>query len=124
MADAILKRSDWTETFTASADTDPGAIIEAPSGRAGVVQGSRVIPSGEDGSLDVGENVYEIQSVNSSLNPATEDEVAWDESAGELVARASGDADFFVGTVVDGGQGAGNPVRVRFNVTAAPSVGP
>ena len=120
---AKLKQEQWVEKFTASADRSPGDIVEAPSGRAGVVLGTRVVKSGDEGTLDVGYNVYEIQNVEGSTNPSDGDQVAWDISEDELVAGGAGTADFYVGTVENGGQGAGNPVRVRMNMPAIPSVG-
>lgn len=108
-------QSQRVETFTASANQNPGDILEASSGLAGVVMGSVQVDNGDDGKLDTSIREYLINNVNSSFNPSTGDAVGWDSTAGEAVAADSADANFYLGICTDGGQGAGTAFRLLLN---------
>ena len=123
MAEATLKRSDAVEKYTASADLVSGEIVQADSGRAGVVQSLEGVDNGEDTLLSIkGEYELAAANVNGSFNPSIGDAVGWDISADEAVAADNANADFYLGYAVTAAGGAGNAFRVRINETAPQSL--
>ena len=70
---------------------NPGDIVQAPSGRAGVVQGQRPLEEGEVATLKT-EGKFLVDSA-SATTFALGAEVEWDDTGKLAVAAAGGDFD-------------------------------
>lgn len=70
---------------------NPGDIVQAPSGRAGVVQGQRPLDEGEEALLAT-EGKFLVDAASGTTFTAG-DEIEWDDTNKLAVAAAAGDFD-------------------------------
>ena len=102
--------------FTAAAATDPGAFVQIPDGRAGLVVGTMQIGLDAVGTAQTTGEVYvDDADVATGFDPAVGD-IAWhDDDSGELVGEGSADADWPVGRVVRAPDSAGENLDLILN---------
>lgn len=115
MPEAIRRYSDFVEKFSdANNDHSPGEILQADSGRAGVLVGVDTLKAGSDGAVDTSPDVFEITSVDGSTQFNAGDPVYWD-SANDKAVKEAPASGFYLGRAHAGTSSNGANVLVRLN---------
>lgn len=102
---------DWTPTAAVAA----GEIIHLKDGRAG--QAVDAIAAGAKGAVKVRGIIEVAKSITQTM--LVSNQVFWDVSASKCNLLHGGDADFFLGTVVEDATYTGTTVKVNLNTKPA-----
>ena len=114
MSEAALYKDADTITILAPTDLASGQVIQLPDGRAGYVMGLKAVAAGDPVEIQVGGQAVVAKTANVEILPG--DELRWDRSANTATPlHAIADADFVIGTAVDGAAAADTTVVVALN---------
>jgi|LSQX01.3.fsa_nt_gb predicted RecA/RadA family phage recombinase len=114
MSEAALYKDADTITILAPAALASGQVVQLPDGRAGYVMGLKAVAAGDPVEIQVGGQAVVAKTANVEILPG--DELRWDRSANTATPLdAIADADFLIGTAVDGAAAADTTVVVALN---------
>jgi len=114
MSEAALYKDADTITILAPAALASGQVVQLPDGRAGYVMGLKAVAAGDPVEIQVGGQAVVAKTANVEILPG--DELRWDRSANTATPlHAIADADFVIGTAVDGAAAADTTVVVALN---------
>lgn len=114
MSEAALYKDADTITILAPAALASGQVVQLPDGRAGYVMGLKAVAAGDPVEIQVGGQAVVAKTANVEILPG--DELRWDRSANTATPlNAIADADFVIGTAVDGAAAADTTVVVALN---------
>jgi len=114
MSEAALYKDADTITILAPAALASGQVVQLPDGRAGYVMGLKAVAAGDPVEIQVGGQAVVAKTANVEILPG--DELRWDRSANTATPlHAIADADFVIGTAVDGAAAADTTVVVVLN---------
>jgi predicted RecA/RadA family phage recombinase len=114
MSEAALYKDADTITILAPAALASGQVVQLPDGRAGYVMGLKAVAAGDPVEIQVGGQAVVAKAANVEILPG--DELRWDRSANTATPLdAIADADFLIGTAVDGAAAADTTVVVALN---------